>query len=185
VSRRLVLLRGVNVGGNKRVPMAELRDLLAGLGCTDVRTHLNSGNAVVTAPVDDTDHLAEQVEEALAEHLHVDVRVVVRTPEALASAVRENPLVRPGRDDSRLLVTFLKDRVDDRTAVDALDVSALAPDEFHLGSRELYLWYPHGVSQARLTLAQWERMLGTVGTARNWRTVQRLLELLEWTDPRG
>jgi len=177
--RRLLLLRGVNVGGSKKVPMAELRDLLSGLGCDDVMTHLNSGNALVSTSVSDHAALAALVEGAIRDRFGFDVAVMTRDGGQLQALVRANPLATTDRDPSRLLVTFLAEPPVDRSGFDALDPGSWAPCEFALGVQELYAWYPHGVSQAPRTLPQWESVLGAVGTARNWRTTLRLAALLD------
>jgi len=177
-TRLAVLLRGINVGGNKRVPMAELRTLLAGVGCTDVVTLLNSGNAVVSSPIADQAALASLVEAAIVERFGFDVAVVTRDADQLRAVAHANPLAHADRDPSRLLVTFLAETPRGRSAFDALDPAEWAPHEFHLGLQELYAWYPQGAADAPRSLPQWESLLGTVGTARNWRTTLRLAELL-------
>ena len=102
----VALLRGINVGGNKKVPMAELRRVLESLGCTNVRTLLNSGNAVFTAPRSSTRGLARGIEGALAKHFGFEVRVVVHTASELNVIIAENPLPRATLDASRFLVAF-------------------------------------------------------------------------------
>jgi uncharacterized protein (DUF1697 family) len=171
----VVLLRGVNVGRHQRIAMARLRELLERTGCEDVRTHLQSGNAVVTseqAPA----ALADVVRSALAEHEGMDVAVVVRTAGELRQVVAGNPLLPLMDDPARMLVSFLPGPPDaDRLA--ALVAQDFSPDQVHVAGREVYLWCAAGllVSQATKAFADPRRGLG--GTARNWRTVTRLAEL--------
>lgn len=176
--RRLLLLRGINVGGHKKVPMTDLRDLLTGIGCTDVATLINSGNAVVSTPTRSPERLAASIEDAISGRFGFDVTVVVRTPAEMAAVTSGNPLARDDRDPSRLLVRFFAELPPGRTAFEALDLAPWAPHEFRLVGRELYGWYPNGLSQAPKTLPDLERVLGSVGTSRNWRTTLRLADLL-------
>lgn len=178
VHRRLLLLRGVNLAGTKKVSMADLRDLLGRIGCTDVATLINSGNAVVSTPMRSPRRLAASVEDAIGERFGFHVPVVVRTAAEMAAVKSGNPLVRDDRDPSRLLVTFFADPPPGREAFEALDLSPFAPHEFRLVGRELYAWYPDGLSKAPKTLPDVEKVLGSVRTARNWRTTLRLTDLL-------
>ncbi|GAB2613057.1 DUF1697 domain-containing protein [Streptomyces capparidis] len=168
--RCVALLRGVNVGGHRGVVMSELRALLTGLGHTDVRTHLQIGNAVFTAAAGPTDRIAAEIGGALG-----GVKVMVRTAAELRGVVERNPL--PVRDPARLLVAFLDAPVD-RRALRAVDLAAYAPEEVRAGERELYYHLPGGAGRARLPAAV-ERRLGVPVTARNWNTVVRLLEMAE------
>ncbi len=106
-SRQIALLRGVNVGGHNRVPMAHLRELLLDLGYEDVCTHLQSGNAVFTAGDVLPDVASQAIEGQLARSLGLGVRVLVRTAADLARVVHANPLPAAVAEPSRFLVTFL------------------------------------------------------------------------------
>src|SRR5436190_7614221 len=99
--RQVALLRGINVGRAKRVAMADLRALIEGLGYGDVRTLLNSGNVVFTAPRAAPDNAAARIEKALATDLGVSARVTVLTAQELAEAVAANPLLEVADDFSR------------------------------------------------------------------------------------
>jgi uncharacterized protein (DUF1697 family) len=178
-SRYVALLRAVNVGGRNRIAMADLRELLEGLGYGEVRTHLQSGNALFT--VSDTHESAEDVaraiERALAEEVGLAAKVLVRARSELERVVAANPLLDIADDHARLLVTFLSD-APAREAAGALAPADFEPDVFAIGEREIYAWYPDGVRATRLSNAFWERRFGLVATARNWNTVTRLLELM-------
>jgi len=175
----VALLRAVNVGGRNRIAMARLRELLEGLGYGDVRTHLQSGNAVFTVAGTrgSEEGVAREIERALAEDLGLAARVLVRSRAELERVVAANPLLDVADDHARLLVTFLSD-APDREVVGELAPAEFEPDVFALGEREIYTWYPDGVRATKLSNAFWERRLGVVATGRNWNTVTRLLELM-------
>ncbi len=160
--------------------MSDLRELLEGLGYGEVRTHLQSGNAVFTAPgAHSPERLAGEIEDALAEQVGIAVKVLVRTRAEMERAIAANPLLETAAGEhSRLLVTFLS-HAPDREAIAELAPAEFEPDVFAIGEREIYAWYPEGVRATKLSNAFWERRLGVVATGRNWRTVTRLLELME------
>ncbi len=174
----MALLRAVNVGGRNRIAMARLRELLERLGYGDVRTHLQSGNAVFTAAATSPERLAREVERGLAEEVGLAAKVLVRSRAELERAIAANPLLDVADDHARLLVTFLSD-APAREIVDALAPADFEPDVFAVGEREIYAWYPDGVRATRLSNAFWERRLKVVATGRNWNTVTRLLELMD------
>jgi uncharacterized protein (DUF1697 family) len=167
--RYAALLRGINVGGKKLVSMAELRELLTGLGHTDVATVLQSGNAVFTSSKRSAAKLAAEIERALG----IDVRVLVRTHAELAEVIANNPLPGAVDDPAHLLVNFL-DGQPDKAGLDPADF----PDEdIRFGRRELYVWYRKGIGRSKLTNQVIERRLGVAATGRNWNTLAKLVEL--------
>lgn len=175
-TRQVALLRGVNLGPQRRIAMAPLRELLAGLGYADVRTHLNSGNAVFTNPSTSPEQAGADIEKAIAGEFGMTVSVLVRTADELAAVVEANPLADVAVDPSRHLVAFLSDPADPDLLA-GIDPAAYAPEAFHAGDREIHLWYPDGVMAARLTHTFWEKRLKLTATARNWNTVTKLLTL--------
>ncbi len=170
--RRVALIRGINVGRAKRVAMAELRALVEGLGYVGVRTLLNSGNLVFTAPGTAPAENAARIQEALAERTGISARVTVLTAAELAAAVAENPLLPIACNPSRLLVAFLADSPD-LARLDVLAEREWTPEALALGSRVAYLWCPEGVLASHLHKAV-SRALGDAVTARNWATVCKL-----------
>jgi uncharacterized protein (DUF1697 family) len=168
----IALLRGINVGKAKHIAMADLRELVAGLGHANVRTVLNSGNVLFGAARGDAGRLAAAIEAAIAARCGFASRVVVVTAADLAAIVRENPLLGVATNPSRLLVAF----VAKPAALDAagpLLREAWAPDALAVGSRAAYLWCPDGVTGSRLAQA-FGRQLGEAATTRNWSTVLKL-----------
>lgn len=170
---QVALLRGINVGRNRRVEMAGLRALLADLGHQGIRTHLNSGNAIFRADTP-PDRTERDITAAIAERLGLNVPVLVRTAEELAAVVAADPLHGIATDPARYLVVFLPSEPEPGALAD-LDPGGFAPEAFRLAGREVYLWCPNGVHRAALPPALAAR--GLVGTARNWNTVTRLRDL--------
>ena len=177
MTRCVLLLRGINVGRSNRIRMPELVALLEGMGCTDVVTHLQSGNAVVTSPLP-VDELLAQARAALA-GAGVPVPVLARTGAELDEVVRADPFAGRDLDPALLHVAFLS-RTPDAAAVAAVDHGALLPEELVVRGRELYLWYAGGVQRSRLDRVT--KRFGVTATARNWRTVLALHELLRADD---
>lgn len=180
MSAYLALLRGINVSRYQRIAMADLRTLLTGLGYTGVSTYLQSGNALFGSEGTDPDALAAQIERAITAELGLTVRVLVRDRADLRRIVDANPLADVATDPAKLLVTFLSDRPD-AAALRAVDPATYAPERLAVGEREVYVWYPDGVRNAKLNPPFFEKRLGkgAAGTARNWNTVTKLLTLLD------
>jgi uncharacterized protein (DUF1697 family) len=177
------LLKGINVGGRNKIPMAQLRELVAGLGFSDVATHLQSGNVVFSAPDTEPAQAAAAIEAAIAEQLGLSIAVLARDAADLVRIVRAHPLRQVATNPSRLLVVFLSAPVD-RTRIGEVDESSYAPDRFHAGEQEIYVWAPNGVSETKLTHAFWEKQLGgVIATARNWNTVERLQAMTQAVSP--
>ncbi|MFL5963028.1 MAG: DUF1697 domain-containing protein [Gaiellaceae bacterium] len=170
MTRQIALLRGVNVGGNKRVEMARLRKLLEELGYRDVRTYVNSGNVVFSGPRRSEKHL----EQAIATALGFNVPVVLRSRDELADIVDANPLRDVATDPAKHLVIFCA-----AEASTNLDPTEFAPETFHVRGREVYLWAPGGIGTSPLAKVLATKSLGDKSTARNWRTVEKLLELAD------
>lgn len=173
--RYVALLRGVNLGGKRKLPMADLRTLLGGLGLTDVRTHLNSGNAVFTADTE-ASVLEEMITAAIAAEREMHVPCVVRTGEELRTVVAENPFEGIATDGSRLMAHFL-------SAAPAPEPLAAHPlreidPTAELGDRVVYQWCPDGLMEAPAIGPFVEKHLGVLFTTRNWNTVSRLAELV-------
>lgn len=167
------LLRGINVGGHKKVPMGELRQLMAGLGWSDVRTYLQSGNAVFTTEDPDP---GTRLERALARHFGFEVRVLVRTAGELRAVAAACPYPAAELDPAKLLVLFLQDAPKEGH-FDSVDASAFEPDTFHHVGEAVYCYFPDGMGRSKLPAALDAVRPKVTMTGRNWRTVQRLIEL--------
>jgi uncharacterized protein (DUF1697 family) len=172
------LLRGINVGGSKKVPMAELRALLGELGHGEVGTYLQSGNAVFSADHGDEDSLADELAEAIERRFGFTVGVLVREHTYLRAVREACPFPAAELEARQLHVTYFSGPVDaERFA--SLDPAVFRPEEFRLGERVLYLYAPDGLGRSRLAveLAKPRRLKGLTATTRNWNTVVKLEEL--------
>ena len=176
VTRVVVLLRGVNVGRAKRIAMSDFAALLTGVGLTDVRTLLNSGNAVGTTGLPPR-QLAPVVSAAIAERLGFTCDVVVRTKPEIEAVVGHDPLGPVATDPSRYLVVFLGSAPSD-AAVRALEGIDVAPEQWTLRGRELYAWMPAGVTDSVLGKQLARGILGVPWTGRNVTTVSRVLDAM-------
>lgn len=175
-TRYVALLRGINVGRANRLPMQTLRELLARVGATDARTHLQSGNAVFTHEEEDPLRIAGDLQQAIAEELGLTISCLVRSGKDLRRVVEANPYSMEGIDGSRFLVVFLSGPPPlDRLA--AIDPEAYAPDTFRAGEREIYAHFPDTIRDSRLAGLFTDRWLGMTATSRNWNTVGKLAEL--------
>lgn len=178
LTKYVVLLRAVNVGGHNKVPMPRLRELATDLGYADPATYVQSGNLVVSAPSAKSGEISSAIAAALRSALAVDVDVIVRSRNELAAVVDANPFADLVADPKRLLVSFLTEQPS-AERLRALDRDEFVPERFEFGDRCMYQWLPDGVGRSRLAAAPWERRLGVRGTGRNWRTVTALLEMAE------
>ncbi|HJN45881.1 MAG: DUF1697 domain-containing protein [Vicinamibacterales bacterium] len=173
----IALLRGINVGGQNRLSMADLVRLFDEAGAERVRTYIQSGNVVFDAPANRAGRVATTVSSAIASQIGLEVPIVTRTATDLSRIVGASPFAKTGDDPTLLHVGFLAGRPA-AAASAALDPDRSPPDECVLQGRELYLHCPNGMARTKFTNAYLDRTLGTVTTIRNWRTTLKLLEMV-------
>lgn len=171
----VLLLRGINLGPTRRLPMADLRALLREAGHRDVRTYLQSGNVVLDADSDSPDRVAAAATALISKHFGFDVPIVARTAQELAAVVERNPLGAIANDPKRYQVSFLSAPLSAKVT-NRLRDAAVPPELVAIEGREIYAWHPNGVARSKLWNAVAGR-LGVTATARNWATVNALLEL--------
>jgi uncharacterized protein (DUF1697 family) len=172
----VAFLRSVNVGG-RTVKMAALRDELEANGFTDVETFIASGNVKVTTTMRSAAKVEAELERLLEGWLGFDVPTMVRTPKQLAEVYAAGaPLKTPLPDAARHYVSFLKE-APGAAAARRLGAWDKPLERAQVVGREVHLWL--GGDRPKLTNAQMEKVLGTVGTARDWKTVVKLKDA--WT----
>lgn len=172
------LLGAVNVG-KRRVSMADLRELLAGLGHTDVRSYLASGNAVFTTGERDRAALAAEISAALKQRFGFEVPCLVCTGQYLNAVIGSCPFPAAGLAGKQLHAVFYDSPVAADRYAD-IDQKAFLPEEFRLGDRVMYLYTPDGMGRSQLAAALSKpaaRLKGIFATGRNWNTVKALAEM--------
>lgn len=167
----IALLRGINVGGNKKVAMSDLRDLAARLGFEDPKTLLQSGNLVIRGKKQATSAIEKLFRPKL------DCEVFVRTAEEWKTIVANNPFTKEAKDDPGYLHVMCLRGAPDMSAVDSLRAAIVGREVVEVREREAYLVYPDGAGRSKLTHGLIEKKLGVQGTARNWNTTLKLLAL--------
>jgi uncharacterized protein (DUF1697 family) len=173
------LVRGINLGGYHKIKMSDLCNLYESLGHCDVRSHINSGNVVFRTSERDLAAVVRKLESAIEKKCGFHADVVVRTPAEMREVIRRNPF--RGRKDinpSKLVVTFFAQELaaEIRTQIRSLKPD---PEEMHLEERELYIYFPNGMGTSKLSRALMAKPLKKEGTARNWNTLLKLLEIAE------
>jgi uncharacterized protein (DUF1697 family) len=169
------MLRAVNVGGTSVIKMEPLRAAYEALGFKDVRSLLQSGNVVFRSGIKDSRQLARRIKQELERKFGLQIEVVIRTLPELESIFERSPVLSPRADLAKLLVMFLVG-VPDAQGQAQLVKAHKGPEMLEIRGPEVYLYYPNGLGRSKLTAAVLERHLGTMGTARNWNTLTRLLE---------
>ena len=177
MTRHIALLRGINVGKAKRVAMADLRALMQGLGFANVRTLLNSGNAVFDATGGSAAAHAKRLRAVILQTLGVDCEVIVKTAADLAAAIAEHPLRRHANDDARMLVMFTQE-ASALAELKTLEAQSWAPEAFAVGRHAAWLWCADGLIESRVAKAV-GKLLKERGTARNWATVEKLRAMVD------
>jgi uncharacterized protein (DUF1697 family) len=171
--RYAVLLRGVNLGPRNRVGMPRLREALEGAGYDEVVTYLQSGNVVLSSRKTPAG-VARDVRRLVGAEFGIDVAAIVRTRSELAAVVKANPLGKIAKNEKRYQVTFLEAKPK-APFVRELEQVAVGGEKVVARGRELYAWHPAGVGRSKLAALLAGPNAG--GTARNWTTVTKLLEL--------
>ena len=175
----IALLRAINVGGRNRVAMTDLRALASDVGVSEPQTLLQSGNLVFRSDGRRSEDLEALFEAETAKRLNVQTDFLVRTAAEWSAIVENNPFPSEAKaDPSHLLVMPLKSsaKLED---VEALQSTIKGSEIVRLGSRHIYLSYPDGIGGSKLTAARIEKALGNTGTARNWNTALKLLEMCD------
>jgi len=174
----IALLRGINLGPRNKIAMADLRGLLSDLGHGDVRTHIQSGNAVFTSVRRSPGRIAADIEGAIEGRFGLRIAVLVRTRDELADVIASNPFPAAKEEPSHCFAIFLTENPS-KAAFDGLDPDTYAPDEIRLGDRVIYAWLPNGVQGSKVLGLLTDVRLGVTATNRNWNTTTKLLELAD------
>lgn len=173
------MLRGVNLGPHNRVKMEALRALYESLKLEDPRTYVQSGNVIFRTKEKNLAQLPSKIQNAMEKAFGFRPEVILRTTKELKAAIAASPFdSRRNLEPGKILVTFLAAEPS-REAQAALDGFKKYPEELHLKGRELYIYFPNGAGKSKLPWSQVEKFLKVTGTARNWNSVTKMLEMAE------
>ncbi len=173
----IALLRGINVSGQNKIRMADLRSCLTELGCRDVQTYIQSGNAIFRHEKMERGAMGKKIEQKILEKYGFHVSAIVMTPSGLESVISGNPYRdNPDKNPDCLYVTFLSAPPGPASIVKLESIES-GPEEFSMDGRTIYLFLPHGYGRAKMNNVFLENKLNLRATTRNWKTVNKLAEL--------
>ena len=175
----IALLRGINIGPHKRMKMEKLISTCAACGWTNAKTYIQSGNLVFGAPKTSPDSLSKKLEAQILADFGFSADVVARTYNELEKIIADNPLLRVrGTDPQKMHVVFLSSPPEP-DAVKKLQALTLVPDQARVAGKEIYFYFPNGVSGSSLWKHPLDKVLKVSATMRNWNTVTKLYEIAQ------
>ena len=172
----VALLRGINVGGHKKMPMAILRELLTKIGFSSVQTYIQSGNIVFQSSEKNTKIIEEIIHKAIKSHFQFEVPVLVKTKKELQLVFNDCPFIQVKKKQSYFIML---------QEAPSIELVALAlkkkyeNEEFKIIKNCLYFYSEAGYGKSKFNANYFERILKTPATARNYKTMNKLLQLLE------
>jgi len=172
------MLRGINVSGQKKILMTDLKELYEKLGFSQVTTYIQSGNVIFKSneKLPDT-RLAKKIEKAIYEKYDFEVAVIIRSAEEIKKTISSNPFLKEKNcDTKRLYVTFLSE-IPAKENVESIENIHFLPDKFIVSEKEIYLYVPKGYGETKISNNFFEQKLKVKATTRNWNTVNKLSDL--------
>lgn len=175
MNKYIALLRGINVSGQKKILMADLRELLSDF--KNIKTYIQSGNILFESNNKNVKELAQQIKGEIYKKYNFQVPVIVKTIDELEQAFINNPFL---KDDSidikQLYVTFLSETPTEEN-IEIMNQIDYSPDIFIIQNSLIYSRYPNGAGRSKMTINVFEKKLNVNATSRNWNTVTKLLTL--------
>ncbi len=173
------LLRGINVGGHNKLPMADLREICRSNGFHDAKTYIQSGNLVFRS-ADKAESISATLTDSIMERFGFRPDIVIRTAAELKAAAGAYPF--DTSDHKKAHILFLDGKTEADSVKELMELEC-SPDQISVGETEIHCYFPNGVLESNIDFKKMERILGVAGTARNWRTVQKLIELVSELEP--
>ncbi len=177
MARFAALLRGINVSGANRIPMADLRSHCAGLGWDEVQTYIQSGNLIFAAK-GSAPNLEATLEKEIENRFRLRIPVIVRSAAEWPTLVAGNPFPEAGEKEPNRLMLLLSKRPPAADAADAIQARAKAGERVARNGDALWIHYPQGAGTSKLSPSMIDRLVGSPTTSRNYRTVMKLREML-------
>lgn len=178
MNRFISLLRGINVSGQKKIKMADLKKLYEELGFHNVQTYIQSGNVIFNHSQKDISQHIAAIENGIKDHYGFDVKIIIRTPHDFHDIIKNEPFGLDTDQLKRLYITFLAETGDPGKLIE-LEKYKTAGDRYHLKGNHLYFYCPGGYGNTKLSNNTIERVLGISASTRNWNSVCKLYELAE------
>lgn len=173
------MLRGINMTGHNTIKMTGLTDLFRHLGYTDAETYIQSGNIVFTCNNGNIDDISSGIRKAILSEFDINIAVITRTSYEMKKIIYANPfLEEPDFDPSKMAVLFLELKPSDEQILKVAGID-YPPDKFHINGNEIYIYCPNGFGKTKIYTNFFEAKMKVTGTARNWRTVNKLFEMGE------
>ncbi len=175
MNRKIAILRGINVGGKRKILMADLKALCEKLGWKQIKTYIQSGNVIFDS-VESNSELESTLEKAIVEKFGLDVPVIVRSSKELQDSIDKNPFFSKDADINQLHLTFLKEKPANEN-IEKVFTYNYEPDKFKVDNKDVFLFCEGKYHQSKLTNNLFEKKLKVGATTRNWKTVLKLREI--------
>ena len=177
MEKYIAILRGINVSGQKKIKMDDLRSLMKNIKLKNVQTYIQSGNLIFEYSKVIDFELAKKIGEKIYQNYGFQVPVITRTLSEWKDVFDNNPFLKDRDEDiSTLHVTFLADKPKDEY-LDNINMFNSPPDEFIISRKEIYLYCPNGYGRTKLSNTFFENKLKVIATTRNFKTVSKLVEI--------
>ncbi len=170
----IAILRGINVGGHRKIKMQELRNVLAEAGFKNVQTYIQSGNVIFEDEKADTQKLGRQLEKLVLEKFGHEVPVIVWNAEEIKEAIDKNPF----KNTENCHLVFLQEQPKNED-ISLIENMNFEQESFQVMGNRVYLEIPGKYHESKLSNSFFEKKLKTKATTRNWKTVLKLKELSE------
>ena len=173
----IALLRGINVSGQKIIKMSELKLLFEEMGFQDVQTYIQSGNVIFSSKEKSGKKLEAKISASIKNKFGFDVPVIVINPKEIEYVLKNNPFIQKKKAVEKLYVTFLSETPSVEN-INKISRNNYSPEEYIIEGKHIYLFLPNGAGKAKLNNNLFENKLKVDGTSRNWKTIQKLSELV-------
>ena len=172
----IALLRGINVSGQKKIKMSDLKSLFEDLGFLNVETYIQSGNVIFSSNETLVEIIATKISSGIKRKFGFDVQVIILTPKEIDSALKNNPFMKMKEETKWLYIIFLSN-TPLKENIQKLNSTDYSPEEYKIIGKLVYLFLPKGAGKAKLNNNLFEHKLKVTGTTRNWNTIKTLSEL--------
>ena len=176
MKKYIALLRGINVSGQKKIKMTELKSLFEKMDFQNVGTYIQSGNIIFSSKEISAKSLESKISLGIKKKFGFDVQTIIITPKEINDVLKNNPFIRQKKNIERLYVTFLSDQPS-KESIQKLNLNDFSPEEYHIVGNQIYLHLPNGAGKAKLNNNFFENKLNIKASTRNWKTVKTLSEL--------